>query len=367
MSCRRFIKSELVDAYEKGNRRLVNKLIAKGGSFRGREGFRLVLENCKREEMGDLEFLLKNEAPLRFLGKTGSPLWTASTRGFTEKVRLLLKYLPDDMNHEIYSSFLSACMNNRHGVVRLFMEHGVEVNSSLFDKTPLMAACEGNHKEIVDVLIEQRANLIRKNQYGETCLFYAYENKNGNELVKYLIDKEPRLVHEETGLLIEAVKKNDLEMAKYFIEKKFDLNVTEEEHKTTALMIAVKKDNFKMVQLLIEHGAQLNLADIYGYTVLIISVENRNFEMAQFLINHGAKLDSADKSGYTALRTSVDEKNLEMAQLLVQNDAKIHFTSRVNNALTFKGDDDFYAFQFIEMIAHKRPELIRCSSRRESI
>jgi ankyrin repeat protein len=86
----------------------------------------------------------------------------ASQYGFTEKVRLLLKYRSNEINKQNDMGFTAlhfACMNVHLDVVRLLVAHGANVNCrNSFGETPLARLLNcGSHqnsgKEIIKILV----------------------------------------------------------------------------------------------------------------------------------------------------------------------------------------------------------------------
>jgi hypothetical protein len=67
---------------------LLDILILNGANFNWQHGFRILMENCKRREMGDLEFWLKHSAPTGFEVNRMGSLMEASQNGYTEKVEV---------------------------------------------------------------------------------------------------------------------------------------------------------------------------------------------------------------------------------------------------------------------------------------
>ena len=103
-------------AFNKGDRHLFDSLIAGGANFNCEHGFIILMENCKQKEMGDLEFLLRNGAPVNRIGYNSmTPLMIASQNGFTEKVKLISNLSTVDINRRNNLGRCSlhlACMNN---------------------------------------------------------------------------------------------------------------------------------------------------------------------------------------------------------------------------------------------------------------
>jgi ankyrin repeat protein len=131
-------KTTLTVAYENGHRHLFDTLISNGANFNCQHGFELFLENCKKEEMEDFEFLLNNGAPTSGHEPEGlCPLMMACQNGFIQKFKFLLNHSSIDINkgnNFDRSSLHLACMNNHEEVARLLIEHGADVNSEDIQK-----------------------------------------------------------------------------------------------------------------------------------------------------------------------------------------------------------------------------------------
>jgi ankyrin repeat protein len=118
-------KNSLRIAFSHDNRSLVDLLISSGANFRCEHGYWLLLENCKKGEMEDFEFLLNNGAHSYYWLLSQSDgmttLIAASQYGYIEKVRLLLTYRYDTdkeksgyvnrVNKEGLTALHLACMN----------------------------------------------------------------------------------------------------------------------------------------------------------------------------------------------------------------------------------------------------------------
>ena len=91
-------------------------------------------------------------------------------------------------------------------------------------ETPLIAAAENGHLEIVKLLMEAGADIDAQNTYNsQSALFKAVLNRHRN-VVDYLLDKGADPMSDEH----------------------FGLNI---------LMLAIKQDDFNLVKLLIKYGA----------------------------------------------------------------------------------------------------------------
>jgi len=218
-------RNALTIAYKKEHKSICEILISNGANFDCKDGFRLLLDNCKKlEDVNDLEFLLKNGAPQNgYDCDRMCPLLVASENGFIDKVRLLLINSLECLNKKNkmgLSSLHFASINNHLEVARLLIDNGADVNSEDINKeTPLMLACKMNHKATIELLINKGADVNRRNRNVETALVLSLECSNIDDI--------------STNKRIEF-----LEIAFLLIEKDTDLNLVYR-NGHDALMIAI--------------------------------------------------------------------------------------------------------------------------------
>ncbi|UPT69993.1 MAG: ankyrin repeat domain-containing protein [Flavobacterium sp. JAD_PAG50586_2] len=118
--------------------------------------------------------------------------------------------------------------------------------------------------------------------------------KHENEKAKRLIDDVGTdLVGYGGTALNFAAFYNNLEIAKYAIEKGADVNHSFASSKGkgfTPLMAACEKGNVEMVKLLIHNGADVNASDSHGRTaldILVFEIRDNEEEILKVLLNAG--------------------------------------------------------------------------------
>lgn len=81
---------------------------------------------------------------------------------------------------------ISAEMGHTQAVI-LRLKNGADVNASgtINDITALMGAVQGEHVEVIKVLLSSGANVNAKNRYGHTALTYAERGRN-EEIIRIL-------------------------------------------------------------------------------------------------------------------------------------------------------------------------------------
>ena len=109
-----------------------------------------------------------------------TPLYIASKFDCADVIKLLLKYgagpnIADEFGR---TPLYAASSINSPDAVNILLENGVadvNIKENLLGKTPLFAACENGHTEIIKFLLFRGANLYDKDNIGRTCFDVANE------------------------------------------------------------------------------------------------------------------------------------------------------------------------------------------------
>lgn len=125
--------------------------------------------------------------------------------------------------------------------------------------TPLHQAAIGCHKEVVELLLANKAEIEMKEQFylQATALWFAAVH-GCTDVVRLLI---------ANGAKVDAATTND----------------------RTPLHMAAATGHKDVVELLLANGADINAVDKQGWKPLDLAVQNGHKEVAEFLREHGAK------------------------------------------------------------------------------
>ncbi len=239
----------------------------------------------------------------------------------------------------------------------------------------LELAAEENNQEMVDLLFQKSsAGAVRR------AIFKAVSNKNfklafhledknkpislsfwdlfvarryGFSGIKKIITRrilkqgvrlQDVLKKSERKLVIEAIKKDDVELLKWLKEKGIDiLNANRKKHlfDMEPLSVAVIMGHEKTASFLIEEGASVNNRNHLGLTPLHLAAKFNLTKMAKLLLQNGAYEDvvscsvngeeSSFKSGFlekTPLMTASVFRSKEVADILVNSGADIDYRNR---------------------------------------
>ncbi|CAK9043115.1 unnamed protein product [Durusdinium trenchii] len=227
--------------------------------------------------------------------------------------------------------------------------------------TPLLRAAALGQREIVQVLMEHKADLMASDLDGDNALMMAIA-QNHLEIVHCLLDARDSVdpdVPNKIGQtpLMKAASKNNLECIEKLLELKVNVNATAKSGKT-ALIEAVEKKHVQAAQVLLTAGANPAAADCKGKTalfpaafrcdepllrmlllakadpkataedvgtVLMMALDSMSFKLDAFklLIEHGCPLDHANGLGETALMKAAVESNVEAVQALLEAHADV--------------------------------------------
>ena len=208
-------------------------------------------------------------------------------------------------------------------------------------ETPLHVAIEGQHLNMVNLLLTRGADTEISNYYWRTPLFYALTLKN-EEIFAALLEHgaDPKALQHDSfrcTLLHEAVEDDDpktVKIIQLLLRHGAEVdNMHGMFHKGTPLHIGAYYNSINAMEQLLQHGAQINLADDKGNTALLNALNSRNpqIETVRFLLNHGAKVECANKKGQNPLHLAVATKNIKIINLLLEAGASR--TQRDGNGL----------------------------------
>ena len=230
-----------------------------------------------------------------------SPLPALSYEGELETLKTVIDLRIFDVNSwvnlrrdrayrrpNIYTPLTAACNCGHEEIVRYLMSID-DVNVNLQDNfglTPLETACENNRLEIVKILTRRKDIDVNCLSNGNTSLVTAV-NKRYNVIVKHLLKQDNTQINLLDGNghtpLTMACKNRNVEAAKLLTQMKdIDVNVLTKDG--TPLMIATKMGCADIVKNLLEdRNIQINLPDGNGDTPLATACRNGYLEVVKLL------------------------------------------------------------------------------------
>jgi ankyrin repeat protein len=252
----------------------------------------------------------------------------AAKTGNLVKVKTLLKDNPDlvvDRDKSGWTPLHWAAQNGHKDVVESLLANNAEVNARNSNgDTPLHDAVLKSHKQVAELLLNNGAEVNAKNQDGIMPLYMAA--RSGNKYVTKLL-----LTH---GADVNAKDNNG----------------------RAPLHIAAHKGHKHVAELLLAHKAEVNVRDKSGFTplhyaawwsfleVAEVLLSKKNIEaqikaghkacsdVAELLLGKGAEVNAKNQDGITPLYMAARSGNKYVTKLLLAHGADVN--ARVNKGMT---------------------------------
>jgi len=215
----------------------------------------------------------------------------------------------------------AACANGRADMVQLLLEQRADANltKSTDGMSPACAAAAGRHEEVLDLLLEGKADPNLASADGGTPLFMAIQAGHYSLVERLLYaraDPNGAVQSMQTpvqfltlALLHKGESAHDFEHAYEALEKVLragaEADRVNDDSNCAALLAAAVNDSTDALELLLDARADPNQRDPeYQATVLSWSAQNANVDAVTALINHRADVNAV--SGAEPPETPLD-------------------------------------------------------------
>ncbi|XP_067661916.1 putative ankyrin repeat protein RF_0381 [Haliotis asinina] len=288
-------------AAENGHKDVVELLVEKGAdlSLVDETADNVLHCACRGGDAGVVKYILsKNRVDIDRRGLHElTPIMMARRCKHREVVELLLSKRADGSlryyNH--INMLLSACREGDVEVVKFVLSQNiVDVDSRGHrKKTPVLLAAEYGHKEVVELLVENGADLSLAYASGSNSLHVAC-SRGRLKVVKYIISQ------------------NIVDINCRGLGKK------------TAAMFAAACGHKEVVELLFENGADLSLACGTGSNILHSACSRGRLEVVKYILSQNiVDINSRGGSKKTPAMTAAQYGHKEVVELLVENGADL--------------------------------------------
>ena len=243
--------------------------------------------------------------------------------------------------------------------VRLLTGEEPHFKINLRDKkgnTPLMLAVHEGLDEVIELLLEYKAEAHLRNNKGETALLLALK-RNVKTIWRTLLRNSKHLNLNEGGgvfptALHMAAEQGELEAVQQLLECDADVNAQGGSYNTAlqaaaasgfedvveyllsknadaslgggvfanALSAAVASGTFNIVPMLYERNADINAKDVQGRTAFHIAAWRGSLENFRWLKNNQGDLSIQDYQGRTVLHHAAISGSLEVVEFLMQDE-----------------------------------------------
>lgn len=216
--------------------------------------------------------------------------------------------------------------------------------------TPLMAALEGGHEDVIDFLLKSGANadpavvarMHVESLGGKSPLYVATRKENiavVKKLLKRGVDVNRQAPNGWTPLK-SAAQQGNLDIVKVLLDAGADPNIADDTN-YTPLMNAVSGEHEDIVKLLLKFHADPNVQsgdnpedDDWepGRTALMDAAVSGNVSIARELLKQGANPNLLNSKGRTALHSAVFSASTDMVSLLLKAGADINVYDQGNGS-----------------------------------
>ena len=225
-------------------------------------------------------------------------------------------------------------------ICKALLSNNAQVNATNdIGYTPLMAALDGSHEDVVDLLLKSGANVNPKvidrinvkGLGGATPLYIATRKEDLASIRKLL--KAGADVNRPSGNgwtpLKSAAQQGSLDIVKVLLDAGADPNIADDTN-YTPLMNAVSGQHKEIVKLLLKFRADPNVQsgenpedDDWepGRTALMDAAVSGNVPIARELLKQGANPNLLNAKGRTALHSAAISANTDMVSLLLKSGA----------------------------------------------
>lgn len=219
--------------------------------------------------------------------------------------------------------FLWAARNGHADTVQFLIGEKVDINEAnkTTGETALILAVKENHLEIVDLLMNHRANNNIRDHTGYSALDWASQQGNRDILPIVMGTPSGDVVNSEEGNpVVAAVYSGELGIVQSLVQKGYSVN-DPDAYGDTPYIAAVETGAVKIATFLQEQGADIHVTDGLGRSPLMLAAQAGHVDLASHLIGEGADLNGVSNHGHTLLMFASANGHDDMVDYLLEKGA----------------------------------------------
>jgi ankyrin repeat protein len=256
----------------------------------------------------------------------------AAIAGDLAKVKALLKENPKlVLRRNAYGDtpLHYAVEKSDRDVVELLLANKADVNArNTSGWTPLhRAAMLGNKgvKDVMESLLAYKADINARDNSGETPLLYA-AHAGHKEVIEFLLankaDVNAKVKNGETSLHY-AAERGDSDAVELLLVNKADANAKGINAEETPLHLAAWNGRTDAAKLLLANKADINAKDNRGETPLHLAALEGHKDVVEFLLANKADVNAKNNDGYTPLQLAAQKGYKEVVELLSRHGGSV--------------------------------------------
>jgi ankyrin repeat protein len=219
-----------------------------------------------------------------------------------------------------------AADNGSIEVIELLLENGADLKAIDVDgDTPLHWAAFAGHQDVVELFIAAGAEINTKNKKGLTPLEYAVRLGH-TDVVDFLLAKGveiPLTGDKSRTLLHQAAANGQNGLVTLMISKGVTI-LSRSNDGGTLLHNAAIGGLSGIIDLLIEQGVDIDAYDQYGLTALHLAARDDRKAIVEMLIAKGATIDIKTNDDKTAFYLASEKGHKEVSGILLANGADVN-------------------------------------------
>ena len=331
-------------ACAKGSTNLINILLNAGANPNNANVSGLtcihiaVFGGCSQEI---LETMINHGADVNVPNMGGrTPLMLACKK---ENIRTINVLLNAGANPHISDDSGDTCLHYAVNGVRseealdIIISHGVDVNAVNKNiQTALMIACDKRRTDLINILLNARANPNITDADGFACIHHMVVKGCSKEALETIIKHGASVNasnrNNETALLI-ACKKGNMDNINVLLNAGANIRFANDDGDTCLHYAVDGKCSKEVLEMIISHGADVNATNKDSITVLMAACGNGRTGLINLLLNAGANPNINDADGFTCLHHAVGKGcSKEVIDTIINHGADVNATNIYNTA-----------------------------------
>ncbi|XP_034950244.1 putative ankyrin repeat protein RF_0381 [Chelonus insularis] len=274
----------------------------------------------------DIMILLLNKGADIFARNENNetPLNLAVQLGKMEAASLLLEKGALD-NDDLNTLLLAAVDGNHRDIVTLLIDYAKKRNPSIDLIVPFQTAISQKNAEIMKLIIPHCSSLTSSNRYIPKDLVMKSGLK-AKKCLDLLLNDNNFIIHpdhyHDEDFIYKAVENGHLLIVLQLLKHGIDVNMINSKTRFNLLTIACLKKRYNVIEKLLEHNADVNMSipDEELKNVMTFSINLNLYR--QLLKSYDKESDSID---VTCLHVAVFNSDPKMIKLLLKYGAKIKY------------------------------------------